>query len=87
MIRSRAAMVRRGSEPRRRQHVARTTARRPAPWTSSRCLLAAAAWLCWCLLVCTAPYGAKALREEAELNVELEAASASGSGSFQRMNR
>ncbi|XP_065299649.1 fibrillin-2-like isoform X2 [Dermacentor albipictus] len=84
MICSRAAMVRRGSEPGRGQHVARTATR--ASW--SRCLsLLAAAWLCWCLLVCATPHGVEALREEAELTGEMEAASATGSGSFQRTNR
>ncbi|KAH7962524.1 hypothetical protein HPB52_016683 [Rhipicephalus sanguineus] len=65
-------MVRRGSETRRRQHVVRV-ARRPAPSSHSLSLLA---WSCWCLLVCTAPYGAEAVREQqADPTVELEAAS------------
>uniref|UniRef100_A0A131YT62 Nidogen n=1 Tax=Rhipicephalus appendiculatus TaxID=34631 RepID=A0A131YT62_RHIAP len=82
MICSRAAMVRRGTETSRRQHVVRV-ARRPGSSLHSLSLLA---WSCWCLLVCAAPYGSEAVREQqASSTVELEAAS--DSGPSQRMSR
>ncbi|KAH6937565.1 hypothetical protein HPB50_001718 [Hyalomma asiaticum] len=86
MICSRAAMVRRGCEARRPQHVVSST-RRLTPSSSPRSLsFLAATWSFWYLLACAAPSGVEAVREQqVAQTVELEAASASGP--FQRMSR
>ncbi|KAL3207776.1 hypothetical protein MRX96_052640, partial [Rhipicephalus microplus] len=77
-------MVRRGPETSRRRHVV-SLARRSTSSSSSHSL-SLLAWSCWYLLVCAAPYGSEAAREQqASSTAEVEAVS--DSGPFQRMSR